>query len=535
MSIRVAAPSSSVYCRPDCSKVPADGAQVQVFEGSASAEAQGLKPCPSCRPNIDPIVASQLVDSTVSTVNASIGLDLSSGAASTMAAPTTTVSSSSSSSSSASSSTTSGPGIHRHHRSTSSFVPSELRFADELNDHRRRRASVGSGSMATLDPPAANRRRSDHKADGDHARLVDEACRHIAAAAAAAVAAVSSSDEEGGSNNSNNSSGPGRRRNSVSKPIKRKKRRGGVLGFKELASKAGLSPWHFHRVFRSVTGLTPKAYGEACWNALTNQEVDVRDATNSATNGHSDAAAHASPRRSSSPTSSHATGSKHNGNSRAYFELNNSMSDSAEAESRGSTPQRSPYSLSPGSPHLEDETSVPPQAGATVSPDSLMTPVQMMDYSHSGMDLYMPNKMDDIMPDFSMDSTSLSSHMPMQLQQPIPGSMNSSWGSQMFVHEPLPEPMGQMPVPEGTLPGGMVGPVALGSAGPVGESLFVDSAPQAPVTTEPLTILEAANYSNDWMSTPHHPEFMEEGSKDPFLQNSMGTPLTEWVEPATSG
>lgn len=531
MSIRVAAPSSSVYCRPDCSKVPADGAHVQVFEGSASAEAQGLKPCPSCKPNIDPIVASHLVDSTVSTVNASIGLDLSSGASSTMAAPTTTTSASSSSGS------TSGPGIHRHNRSTSSFVPSELRFADELHDHRRRRASVGSGSMATMDPPAANRRRSDHKADGDHARLVDEACRHIAAAAAAAVAAVSSSDEEGGSNN-NNGGGAGRRRSSVSKPIKRKKRRGGVLGFKELASKAGLSPWHFHRVFRSVTGLTPKAYGEACWNALTNQEVDVRDATNSATNGHSDnaaAAARASPDRSSSPTSLHTGRSRHNGNTRAYFELNNSMSDSAEPDSRASTPQRSPYSLSPGSPRLEDETSVPPQAGATVSPDSLTTPVQMMDYTHSGMDLYnMPNKMDDPMPDFSMDSTSLSSNMPMQLQQPIPGSMNPGWGAQMFLNEPIPEPLGQMPVPEGTLPGGMVGPVALGSAGPVGESLFVDSAPQVPVT-EPLTILEAANSSNDWMSSPHHPEFMEEGSKDPFLQNAMGTPLTEWVEPATSG
>jgi len=32
----------------------------------------------------------------------------------------------------------------------------------------------------------------------------------------------------------------------------------------ELANAAGLSPWHFHRVFKSVTGLTPKHYADAC-------------------------------------------------------------------------------------------------------------------------------------------------------------------------------------------------------------------------------------------------------------------------------
>jgi len=32
---------------------------------------------------------------------------------------------------------------------------------------------------------------------------------------------------------------------------------------KSLAAQAGLSPYHFHRVFRSVTGLTPKAYADA--------------------------------------------------------------------------------------------------------------------------------------------------------------------------------------------------------------------------------------------------------------------------------
>ena len=31
----------------------------------------------------------------------------------------------------------------------------------------------------------------------------------------------------------------------------------------QLAEQSGLSPWHFHRVFKSVTGLTPKAYASA--------------------------------------------------------------------------------------------------------------------------------------------------------------------------------------------------------------------------------------------------------------------------------
>jgi len=36
-----------------------------------------------------------------------------------------------------------------------------------------------------------------------------------------------------------------------------------VPGLEALAAEAGLSPFHFHRVFKSVTGLTPKAYADA--------------------------------------------------------------------------------------------------------------------------------------------------------------------------------------------------------------------------------------------------------------------------------
>jgi methylphosphotriester-DNA--protein-cysteine methyltransferase len=122
--------------------------------------------------------------------------------------------------------------------------------------------------------PAVNnpRREERHRGEGDHARLVNEACMYIAAAAAAAAQqAVNSSKEEEIKNiqyasPSQNASVD--RKKQMFK-LQRKKRRGGILGFKELAAKAGLSPWHFHRVFRSVTGLTPKAYGDACWNTVT--------------------------------------------------------------------------------------------------------------------------------------------------------------------------------------------------------------------------------------------------------------------------
>src|SRR5436309_1212074 len=44
-----------------------------------------------------------------------------------------------------------------------------------------------------------------------------------------------------------------------------------------LARAAGLSPYHFHRIFKEVTGVTPKAYGDACRARRMRQELDARD------------------------------------------------------------------------------------------------------------------------------------------------------------------------------------------------------------------------------------------------------------------
>ncbi|EGV66833.1 hypothetical protein CANTEDRAFT_112304 [Yamadazyma tenuis ATCC 10573] len=86
------------------------------------------------------------------------------------------------------------------------------------------------------------------KNDSDHYRLVDLACRHLAHAAATNLFFPKKYADEDVSTVGG----------------KKKRRRGGVLGFKELAAKSKLSAWHFHRVFKSVTGLTPKTYGDRC-------------------------------------------------------------------------------------------------------------------------------------------------------------------------------------------------------------------------------------------------------------------------------
>ncbi|VEU24382.1 DEKNAAC105578 [Brettanomyces naardenensis] len=104
------------------------------------------------------------------------------------------------------------------------------------------------------------------KNEFDRLKLIDMACRHIALAASSTVPEVCTPHAELLSTESSH----GKRSGSNSSK-KQRRRRGGVLGFKELAAKSNLSPWHFHRVFKSVTGLTPKNYGDRCCEYIKQQ------------------------------------------------------------------------------------------------------------------------------------------------------------------------------------------------------------------------------------------------------------------------
>lgn len=97
------------------------------------------------------------------------------------------------------------------------------------------------------------------KSEMSHVRLISDACGYIVVSVAKAVL-------EAAKDSAADNILRGRPSFPPKPPIRKK--RGGVLGFKELANRASLSPWHFHRVFRFVTGVTPKAYGEALWEYL---------------------------------------------------------------------------------------------------------------------------------------------------------------------------------------------------------------------------------------------------------------------------
>ncbi|MHA3902329.1 bifunctional DNA-binding transcriptional regulator/O6-methylguanine-DNA methyltransferase Ada [Castellaniella sp. WN] len=66
------------------------------------------------------------------------------------------------------------------------------------------------------------------------------------------------------------------------------------LSLDDLATLAGLSPWHFHRVFKAATGLTPKAYADAFRARRLREALDT--AGNSVTDAIYDAGFNASSR-----------------------------------------------------------------------------------------------------------------------------------------------------------------------------------------------------------------------------------------------
>ncbi|ODQ67676.1 hypothetical protein NADFUDRAFT_45724 [Nadsonia fulvescens var. elongata DSM 6958] len=161
----------------------------------------------------------------------------------------------------------------------------------------QRRASIANGHIPSAclgsSHPTSNVVTDKSKSNGDHVRLIMNSCRHIAEATVQTINgdAIVKDFKDPKSHNRSSASLSAEGVSSFngvnaedSLAAKSKRRRGGIIGFKELASKAGLSAWHFHRVFKSVTGITPKAYGDKCFevakqaledNTLSADFVDI--------------------------------------------------------------------------------------------------------------------------------------------------------------------------------------------------------------------------------------------------------------------
>lgn len=191
--------STRIVCRPNCdfySKCESKQ-DVQFFESSQSIKSNNYKFCNHCDPSSPKTALNlELIKMTTHSINNSIG------------------------------------------------------FTEDSNDLKRRAYSVSS--LNTTDPHFKGERQLSRN-ESEHFKLVELACRHIAAAAISNLAKQQS-------------------RTNSPDDVTKKKKRGGVLGFKELAVKSKLSAWHFHRVFKSVTGLTPKSYGDRCWEFIKGRD-----------------------------------------------------------------------------------------------------------------------------------------------------------------------------------------------------------------------------------------------------------------------
>ncbi|CAH2350302.1 hypothetical protein CLIB1423_01S07030 [[Candida] railenensis] len=212
---------SKSFCRPDCDARPITNlkAEIKFMSSANDALKHGYEACSHCDPiNMQAIDVNLLIN-CVTTVNKQIGFLT--------------------------------PLMDENEDKNNERIKENILESKKIEEISRR----SSVPVVSFDGKYSKdfENTSISKNDSDHYRLVDLACRHLALAAAANVfqqslPKVPSSPEEVGAS-------PG---------SKKRRRRGGVLGFKELAAKSKLSAWHFHRVFKSVTGLTPKTYGDKC-------------------------------------------------------------------------------------------------------------------------------------------------------------------------------------------------------------------------------------------------------------------------------
>ncbi|KAK6465638.1 hypothetical protein DFJ63DRAFT_27487 [Scheffersomyces coipomensis] len=234
-----------VFCRPDCDARPVTNlkSEIKFMLHPSDCMNYGYMPCEYCDPLVIPVIDVKLLVECVASINAQIGFL--------------------------------HPLLDENEENNNLRIKANILESKKVNEvnilKTINNAGGISGSFRKSSTPVINfdgkftkdfENASLSKNDSDHYRLVDLACRHLALAAAVSLLHPQSqkprpsSPEEVTSPNdeTESSSGP-----------KKRRRRGGVLGFKELAAKSKLSAWHFHRVFKSVTGLTPKTYGDKCW------------------------------------------------------------------------------------------------------------------------------------------------------------------------------------------------------------------------------------------------------------------------------
>ncbi|ODV77100.1 uncharacterized protein CANTADRAFT_23930 [Suhomyces tanzawaensis NRRL Y-17324] len=227
------------FCRPDCDARPITNlkSEIKFVEHPTQAIQLGYTPCESCDPVSSPCIDVQLLIKCVAHINQQIGfmpplLDVNED---------------------------------RNNQRIKANIIESKRANEEQILNTINNAAPGSSRRLSLpvinmDGKFSKDTTSLSKNDSDHYRLVDLACRHLALAAAMSIYQTSSSKNPSTPEEGNSPSSPS--------ASKRRRRRGGVLGFKELAAKSKLSAWHFHRVFKSVTGLTPKTYGDKCWEFI---------------------------------------------------------------------------------------------------------------------------------------------------------------------------------------------------------------------------------------------------------------------------
>ncbi|CAI5756754.1 unnamed protein product [Candida verbasci] len=231
------------FCRPDCDARPTTNLKSVIKFVSKCSDALNLGyiPCGSCDPIHSTSIDVNLLIKCVATINKNIGFM--------------------------------PPLLDENEETNTRRIKENIYESKKINEEQIIK-TIGAGAGAGAGAHTHTHRQSEStilngkfskdlenttlsKNDSDHYRLVDLACRHLALAAAVNVFQPKPTIPVVEENNNNSSP-----------TSKKRRRRGGVLGFKELAAKSKLSAWHFHRVFKSVTGLTPKTYGDKCWEFI---------------------------------------------------------------------------------------------------------------------------------------------------------------------------------------------------------------------------------------------------------------------------